>query len=82
MDKALTPALVKDYFKHFVKGEVYRYTLSGIEAYNFFLLDSLSGGGTASLRFDAQGKGLGQNLLELKLKVPNVILNHASFKKY
>lgn len=82
LGKALTAEMVKEYFSHFVKGEVYRYTLEGIEAYNFLLLDSLSGGGTASLRFDAQGKGLGQNLLEIKLRVPKKLTEHSAFKKF
>lgn len=79
LDKNLKPEMIKEYFKHFVKGEVYRYTLKGIGAFNFLMNDALGGGGAASLRFDSQGKGLGQNLLEMNVKVPKQFLSHPKF---
>jgi hypothetical protein len=41
---------------------------------NFLLLDSLGGGGSASLRTDAQGKTHGLALLRLELDVPEQVL--------
>ena len=76
----ITAARVKDYFKHLGVTLVERFTLPGFKAFNFLMHDALGGGGTASLRFDAQGKGLGQNLLEMSVVVPASILKHASFK--
>jgi hypothetical protein len=81
LEKNLSPEMLKHYFKHFVKGEVYRYKLEGIGAFNFLMFDALGGGGAASLRFDSQGKGLGQNLLEMKMHVPTSFLSHPEFKK-
>jgi hypothetical protein len=41
---------------------------------NFILADSLGGGGSASLKTDAQGKTHGLALLRLKLDVPADVL--------
>jgi hypothetical protein len=41
---------------------------------NFILHDSLGGGGTASLKNDAQGKTHGQGILELEVEVPEALL--------
>ena len=39
-------------------------------ALNFILHDSLGGGGTESLKTDAQGKTHGQGLLQMEVEVP------------
>jgi hypothetical protein len=66
----LTAQAVDDYFAHLVMGEVERFELPGFKAYNFFMTEALGGGGTASLRADAQGKSLAQQLLSLVIMVP------------
>lgn len=66
----VTPASVKAYFAHLVRGEVKRYLLPGINACNFMLYDALDGGGTASMRMDPLGKGMGQMLLDMPIQVP------------
>jgi len=48
-----------------------RYEVPNLEALNFVLHHALGGGGSRSLRIDAQGKALGQALLELELPVPD-----------
>jgi hypothetical protein len=65
----VTPASVKAYFAHLVRGEVKRYLLPGINACNFMLYDALDGGGTASMRMDPLGKGMGQMLLDMPIDV-------------
>jgi hypothetical protein len=67
---ALTPAAVKQYFAHMVRGEVVRYALPGINAFNFLLHEALDGGGTASMRMDPLGKGMGQMMLDMPIAVP------------
>ena len=69
----LTPAAVKQYFAHLVKGEVVRYELPGIHAFNFVMHEALDGGGMASLRADPLGKGMAQMLLDLPLRVPRTL---------
>ena len=66
----LTAQAVKAYFAHLVMGEVRRYELPGIDAFNFVMVEALDGGGMASLRPDPLGKGMAQMLLDLPVHVP------------
>jgi hypothetical protein len=66
----LTPESVREYFAHFVKGEVERFEWPGLNGFNFLLLEALGGGGVASLRHDPQGKAMAQVLMDMKIKVP------------
>ncbi|MGE0047192.1 MAG: acyclic terpene utilization AtuA family protein, partial [Hyphomonadaceae bacterium] len=68
--RALTPGTVAARFAHFLKGKVERYELPGSHALNFLLHDALGGGGVASLRNDAQGKGYASLLLDHPIPVP------------
>jgi hypothetical protein len=61
----LTPERVKAYLAHLVKGQVTRYEVPGIHAFNFVCTQALDGGGMASLRNDPLGKGMGQILLTI-----------------
>jgi hypothetical protein len=70
LQRELTPATVREYFSYMVKGEVTRYALPGIHAFNFLLQEALDGGGTASMRMDPLGKGMGQILLDMPVAVP------------
>jgi hypothetical protein len=70
---ALSETAVADYFRHLLKGKVYRFELPGINALNFLLTQSLGGGGVASLRADPQGKCYGQMLLDFPVAVPRGI---------
>ena len=66
----VTPAAVRDWFSYIVKGQVKRYAVPGINAVNFLLFEALDGGGTASMRLDPLGKGMGQMLLDMPVDVP------------
>ncbi|HJV86958.1 MAG TPA: acyclic terpene utilization AtuA family protein [Noviherbaspirillum sp.] len=68
--RGLTPESVKRYFAHLANGPVTRYLVPGIHACNFLLEDALDGGGTASMRMDPLGKGMGQMLLDMPISVP------------
>lgn len=61
----VTPDKVKEYFSEICKGEVVRYELTGIKAFNFVLDKTLGGGVTRSLAIDKHGKTLGMALLEM-----------------
>ena len=73
----LTEQLVTERFAHFLNntdaGNVERFTLPGSNAINFLLHDVLGGGGVASIRNDAQGKGYAQLLLSCPVPVPAAI---------
>ena len=67
--RELTADRVLEFFAGWVKGPVERYELSNLGALNFVLHRALGGGGTVSLRTDAQGKTLGAALLGMELEV-------------
>ncbi|MCC6866127.1 MAG: hypothetical protein IT280_08205 [Ignavibacteria bacterium] len=63
----ITADRVKKYFKGICFGEVERYELPNINALNFILHNTLGGGGTVSLKNDAQGKTLASALLMMEV---------------
>ncbi len=67
----LTPQRVKAHFGGIVRGEVERFEMPNLRGLNFLLHDSLGGGGSASLKTDAQGKTHGLGLLYMELEVPD-----------
>ena len=66
----LTAAVVEEYFRPLGTGGVLRYDVPNLEAVNFLMPHVLAGGGSRSLRIDAQGKTLGQALLQMKVNAP------------
>ncbi|RMH73814.1 MAG: hypothetical protein D6675_01305 [Gemmatimonadetes bacterium] len=68
--QTLTPERVKSHMGQMVAGEVIRYDLPNLHAYNFILNNALGGGGTMSLQLDAQGKTYAAALLKMKVEVP------------
>ncbi len=66
----LTPARVKRHFQGIVLGEVERFEMANLRALNFILHDSLGGGGSASLKNDAQGKTHAMALLRIAVEIP------------
>ncbi len=66
--KVLTRERVKEHFKGICFGEVERYELPNIRALNFILNKTLGGGGTVSLKHDAQGKTLAAALLRMEIE--------------
>ncbi len=70
IQQQVTAQAVEDYFAHLVNGEVERFELPGMNAFNFFMTEALGGGGTGSVRSDAQGKSLAQQLLSMEITVP------------
>jgi hypothetical protein len=65
--RELTAERVKAYFGELVQGEVERFELPNLGALNFLLHGSLGGGGTVTLRVDAQGKTYGAALLNMEI---------------
>jgi acyclic terpene utilization AtuA family protein len=72
--EALPASAVRARFADLVTGDVERFELPALRAFNFLLRHALGGGGTLSLRVDHQGKTLGQGLLGLELDVPDGVL--------
>ncbi len=76
--KELTSDRVKEHMKHVCKGEVERYEMPNLGALNFILNGSLGGGGTVSLKLDAQGKTHAAQVLRMKVDVPQQLLDAVS----
>ena len=74
----LTPDRVKEHFREICRGEVERFSVPNLLALNFMLHDSLGGGGTESLKTDAQGKTHAQGLLAMQVEVPDHLLEGGS----
>jgi hypothetical protein len=72
---ALSPDSVARRFGHFIEGgadaaKIDKFYLPGSHAINFLIDAVLGGGGVASIRNDAQGKGYGQILLAHPAAIP------------
>ena len=71
--KYLTVERVKRHFEGIVLGGVERYELPNLLALNFLLHGALGGGGTKSLKNDAQGKTLSSAMLRMELDIEETI---------
>ena len=69
LEREVTTARVARHFKGMVSG-VDRFELPNLNALNFLLHDALDGGGTISLKTDAQGKVYSTALLRMEVPVP------------
>jgi len=74
LKERVTPELVKQHFGDMVKGEVERFDMPNIGAINFLLHQALGGGGTSTLRHDAQGKTFSTAFLRIEIDVPDHLL--------
>jgi hypothetical protein len=66
----VTAQRVKEHFAGICQGRVERFEIPNLHALNFLLHQSLDGGGTISLRLDAQGKTYSAALLRMEIDVP------------
>ena len=71
LDQFVTRNRVADHFRGMIEGDVERYELPNLNALNFLLHGALDGGGTLSLKTDAQGKVFSTALLRLVIDVPD-----------
>ncbi len=67
----LTLARVEKHFEGMITGDVERFELPNLHALNFLLHGALDGGGTLSLKTDAQGKVYSTAMLRMVLDVPD-----------
>ena len=68
--KQVTSAKVARHFRGMIDGPVERFELPNLNALNFLLHGALGGGGTLSLKTDAQGKVFSTALLRMEIDVP------------
>ncbi|HWY47987.1 MAG TPA: hypothetical protein VNX70_11430 [Bryobacteraceae bacterium] len=70
--KEVTAERVKKHFEGICLGGVERFELPNLGALNFLLHESLDGGGTLSLKADAQGKTYSAALLRMEIEVDSL----------
>jgi len=73
IEEHVTAERVKKHFASICRGGVVRYELPNLYALNFVLYQALDGGGTKSLRTDAQGKTLASALLRMEIDIRDPI---------
>jgi hypothetical protein len=71
LEKYLTAERVARHFQGIALGGVERFELPNLRALNFLLHEALGGGGTKSLKLDAQGKTLSSAMLKMELEIPD-----------
>ena len=71
LERYLTRDRVAAHFRDVIEGPVERYELPNLRALNFLLHGALDGGGTLSLKTDAQGKVFSTAMLRLTLDIPD-----------
>ncbi|MBI4512922.1 MAG: hypothetical protein HY702_02330 [Gemmatimonadetes bacterium] len=71
LEREVTAERVKEHFRGICLGPVERFELPNLYALNFLLHNGLGGGGTVSLKTDAQGKTYGAALLRMEIDVPD-----------
>jgi hypothetical protein len=71
LERYLTLDRVTQHFKGVITGPIERYELPNLRALNFLLHGALDGGGTLSLKTDAQGKVFSTAMLRMVLDVPD-----------
>jgi hypothetical protein len=77
----VTRDAVTAHFKGMIDGPVDRFELPNLKALNFLLHGALDGGGTLSLKTDAQGKVYSTALLRMTIDVPDAVASSAGLKK-
>ena len=71
LEQFVTRNRVAEHFRGTIEGDVDRYELPNLNALNFLLHGALDGGGTLSLKTDAQGKVYSTALLRMVIDVPD-----------
>lgn len=77
LDTYVTRDAVAAHFNGMIDGPVERFELPNLKALNFLLHGALDGGGTLSLKTDAQGKVYSTALLRMVIDLPDDVARSA-----
>ena len=77
LERAVTAGAVQRHFGKLTRGNVTRYALPNLGAFNFVLEETLQGGVNDSLVLDTHGKSRSSVLLAMMVEVPD---DHPAFK--
>jgi hypothetical protein len=75
MKEHVTAERVREHMRAINQGDVVRYEADNLRVLNFILADSLGGGGSASIKTDAQGKTHGLAVLRMIVDVPQAVVD-------
>ena len=81
LDRYVTRERVAEHFRGQIDGDVVRFELPNLNALNFLLHGALDGGGTLSLKTDAQGKVYSTALLRMHIDVPDEVAKAAGLAR-
>jgi hypothetical protein len=81
LEQFVTQTSVADHFRGMIEGSVERFELPNLGALNFLLHGALDGGGTLSLKTDAQGKVYSTALLRMVIDVPDTVAKKVGLPK-
>ncbi len=81
LDQFVTQKSVAEHFRGMIEGAVERFELPNLGALNFLVHGALDGGGTLSLKTDAQGKVYSTALLRMVIDVPDTIAKRLGLPK-
>src|SRR5947209_3501513 len=76
VERQVTADAVKKHFGKLTRGNVIRYALPNLNAFNFVLEETLQGGVNDSLNLDTHGKSRSAVLLAMMIEVPD---DHPAF---
>jgi hypothetical protein len=76
LERQITADAVKAHFGKLTRGNVTRYALPNLGAFNFVLEETLQGGVNDSLNLDTHGKSRSAHLLAMMVEVPD---DHPAF---
>src|SRR6266542_2647795 len=82
LERELTQERVAEHFRGIINGGVERFVLPNLGALNFLLHGALDGGGTLSLKTDAQGKVYSTALLRMILDIPDADAKRLGLPSY
>ena len=82
LEQHLTRDRVATHFAGGINGGVDRFELPNLQALNFLLHGALGGGGTLSLKTDAQGKVFSTAILRLVLDVPDDMAHELALPEF
>jgi hypothetical protein len=71
LQREVTIERVARHFHGVIEGKVERFDLPNLNALNFLLHGALDGGGTLSLKTDAQGKVFSTAFLRMRIDIPD-----------
>jgi len=79
LESIITPELLSQWFSGWSEGPFEVYSVPGIGAVNCLIHKVLQGGGTVARRLDAQGKALGQIVLESEVGIDVKLAKEVGF---